>query len=439
MKMNKPTLFTLIFVYLLLVVIHGQGVALAGRISLPSQELSPGGEAIHYSGYLTDDAGKPVPDGLYDFEYAIYGAEDGGLQLWSGTALDVLVEGGSFAIPMGSKEENLALSPDGSELWLAVSVRGPGEAEFTSLTPRQPLSDTLPASPTAGPACPHNHMGELWSGSGSGLSTYVNSSGIGLYGRSTGNIGVLGVNHTGTFFLPSGNHGVYGFSSAGSGVYGVSSYTHGIYGATDADWSYNSGVYGYATKDHANGVTGWNTGAGTGVYGYSASGYAGFFSGQAYVSGMLWKAGGGFKIDHPLDPADQYLNHSFVESPDMMNIYNGTILLDAKGEAWVALPDWFEALNQNFHYQLTPIGAPGPNLYIAQEIQDNHFQIAGGAPGTQVSWQVTGIRNDPWAEAHRIPVEQAKPLEEQGTYLHPVEQGLPETLGLDYGQDQVRP
>ena len=38
-------------------------------------------------------------------------------------------------------------------------------------------------------------------------------------------------------------------------------------------------------------------------------------------------------------------HHSFVESPDMMNVYNGMVRLDAKGEAWVNLPDYFEALN----------------------------------------------------------------------------------------------
>jgi hypothetical protein len=31
-------------------------------------------------------------------------------------------------------------------------------------------------------------------------------------------------------------------------------------------------------------------------------------------------------------------------------------------------PDWFSALNKDFRYQLTAIGAPGPNLYIAEEI-----------------------------------------------------------------------
>jgi hypothetical protein len=36
-----------------------------------------------------------------------------------------------------------------------------------------------------------------------------------------------------------------------------------------------------------------------------------------------------------------------------------------------------------------------------------------------VSWQVTGIRHDPYAEANRIQVLVDKPASEQGTYLYP--------------------
>jgi hypothetical protein len=142
-------------------------------------------------------------------------------------------------------------------------------------------------------------------------------------------------------------------------------------------------------------------------------------SGNLYVAGNISKAGGSFKIDHPLDPANKYLYHSFVESPDMMNIYNGVATLDAKGGASVTLPDWFEALNRDFRYQLTAIGAPGPNLYISAKIANHRFSIAGGKPGAEVSWQVTGVRHDAWADAHRIPVEVEKKGGEQGHYLHP--------------------
>jgi hypothetical protein len=137
------------------------------------------------------------------------------------------------------------------------------------------------------------------------------------------------------------------------------------------------------------------------------------------VIGSVSKGGGSFKIDHPLDPENKYLYHSFVESPDMMNVYNGNVVLDGKGEASVQLPDYFEALNHEFRYQLTALGAPGPDLYIAEKIKDNSFKIAGGQPGMEVSWQVTGIRQDPYANEHRIPVEKDKAQDERGLYLYP--------------------
>ncbi|UCE17338.1 MAG: hypothetical protein JSV84_10580 [Gemmatimonadota bacterium] len=150
------------------------------------------------------------------------------------------------------------------------------------------------------------------------------------------------------------------------------------------------------------------------------------------ITGAISKPAGQFKIDHPLDPENKFLGHSFVESPDMMNIYNGNVALDEAGEAWVELPDWFGALNKDFRYQLTPIGAPGPKLYIAEEIQNNRFKIAGGRPGMKVSWQVTGIRQDAFAEANRIQVEEDKSPEHRGTYLHPECFGKPESSRLSY-------
>ncbi|GAI41369.1 unnamed protein product, partial [marine sediment metagenome] len=167
------------------------------------------------------------------------------------------------------------------------------------------------------------------------------------------------------------------------------------------------------------------------VYGYSGSGYAGYFQGRVRITGNLSKGSGSFKIDHPLDPENKFLQHSFVESPDMMNIYNGNVTLDENGRATVRVPDYFEALNRDFRYQLTAIGAPGPNLYIAEKISDNRFKIAGGKPGMEISWQVTGIRHDPYAVANRIAVEEVKPAEECGYYLHPKAYGFTEEKGIE--------
>jgi len=149
-------------------------------------------------------------------------------------------------------------------------------------------------------------------------------------------------------------------------------------------------------------------------------------NGNLHVTQNVSKGGGSFRIDHPLDPAHKYLSHSFVESPDMKNVYDGIAVLDANGRAWVELPEWFEALNRDFRYQLTALGVPGPGLFIASEVQKNHFEIAGGQPGSRVSWMITGIRQDAYANEHRIPVEEAKPENEQGSYLNPDVYGQPQ-------------
>lgn len=146
-------------------------------------------------------------------------------------------------------------------------------------------------------------------------------------------------------------------------------------------------------------------------------GVAAEFFGHVKVNGELQKMSGSFVIDHPLDPANKLLVHSFVESPDMKNIYDGVVVLNANGEAIVTLPDWFEALNKDFRYQLTCIGA-WAQVYISEEISDNKFKIAGGKPGMKVSWMVTGIRKDPWAEQNRIKVEKDKSPSEIGKYLY---------------------
>ena len=140
-------------------------------------------------------------------------------------------------------------------------------------------------------------------------------------------------------------------------------------------------------------------------------------TGEVTIAGNISKGGGSFKIDHPLDPENKYLFHSFVESPDMLNVYNGNAILNEDGEAKIEMPDYFTALNRDFRYQLTPIGSFA-ELYVAKEIEENSFKIAGGRPGGKVSWQVTGIRRDPFAMANRIPNELLKEAHNRGKYLH---------------------
>jgi hypothetical protein len=81
-------------------------------------------------------------------------------------------------------------------------------------------------------------------------------------------------------------------------------------------------------------------------------------------------------------------------------------------------------LNRDFRYQLTVIGQFAQAI-VARKITNHSFTIKTDKPNVEVSWQVTGIRQDAWANAHRIPVEQVKPESERGSYLHPELFGAP--------------
>jgi hypothetical protein len=252
------------------------------------------------------------------------------------------------------------------------------------------------------------------------------NAGFGIFGSSNSNTGIHGQSNTGV--------GVFGFTNQGTAIFGHSPNGTALFGLSDNNLG--AGVSGF-NSTAGIGVTG-QTGTGLGVFGASNTGIgvlaqsndgpalmsltgggpAGEFIGDVSVSGTLTKGGGSFKIDHPLDPANKTLSHSFVESPDMMNIYNGNIITDEVGEATVTLPEYFEALNRDFRYQLTVIGQFAQAI-VAEEVKHNRFRITTNIPAVKVSWQVTGIRRDVWAERHRIPVEKEKPESERGFYLHP--------------------
>lgn len=161
-------------------------------------------------------------------------------------------------------------------------------------------------------------------------------------------------------------------------------------------------------------------------------------NGSVQVTGALSKGGGSFKIDHPLDPENKYLYHSFVESPDMMNVYNGNITTDANGYATITLPDYFEALNKDFRYQLTIVDENDTAWSFAkvvQKVHNNTFVIRTSAPEIEVSWQITGIRKDNWAEQNRIPNAVDKEPENKGKYLHPEAFGQPVEKGITHRKD----
>ncbi len=289
----------------------------------------------------------------------------------------------------------------------------------------------------------------------------VTQNGQGVRGVSYGGDGVLGIGTAA---------GVRGISSNGLGVFAESTatdsleskstvanksavYAHhdgdsdgiGVYASTDQGFaiqgvaSRGSGIYAEGRRG-GDGLESYVSGDGVAVYARRDNRdlRVALFEGGVQVVGTLSKSAGSFKIDHPLDPANQYLSHSFVESPDMMNVYNGNITTDAKGYATVTMPAYFEALNRDYRYQLTVIGQFAQAI-VAEEIKGNQFVIQTDKPNVKVSWQVTGIRHDPYAAAHPIVVEEPKPATERGTYLSPELYGQPESASLGAAHQKALP
>jgi hypothetical protein len=262
-------------------------------------------------------------------------------------------------------------------------------------------------------------------GEGKRLGIYGLSGGFGVFGRGTSGAGVVGASthNTGVFGTSESNAGVRGDSNRSSGVRGISTNSNGVRGSS----ANSNGVWGQS--EVGAGLVGISD-SGTGVHAVSRTGYAGRFIGDIDVSGNVYSGNKPFRIDHPLDPENKYLIHVAVESPQMKNVYDGVVELGEDGAAWVELPEYFEELNRDLCYQLSAIGAPAPGLYIAEEVSENRFKIAGGEPGVKVSWQITGIRKDRWAEANPIEVEQEKSDEERGRYLYPELYNEPEERGI---------
>jgi hypothetical protein len=267
--------------------------------------------------------------------------------------------------------------------------------------------------------------------------------------------GVEGVTQSGQTDA-SGVRGIVASNASGAGSAGVwginngsATNTAGAKGSINSNADYSAGVRGEnsGTSCCGFGVVGFHAGQGIGIGGYAPNGFgvfgwspnnwAAYFDGAVevvrdlHVNGTLYKGAGAFRIDNPLDPAHSYLQHSFVESPQMMNVYNGNITTDAKGFATVHFPKWFQVLNKDFRYQLTVIDKAHWTARAAvwEKIHENHFTIRTDQGNVDVSWQVTGVRHDLYANAHRIQVVVPKRGQADGTYLHPRLYGQPQSKG----------
>jgi hypothetical protein len=389
------------------------------KLHVESSEIHSGGSGAGFSfgNRLVPETGLPAPftENPANGERWAWFASGTQARLWSGTdkitvgriSGDVNIQQGDLTIVSGSVDAAEAVVGDRANF--SNDVRG-GHGEFNSTT----------GGVTGVTGTSSTYYGVL------GTTT---SSRSGVVGRST--------NGTGVFGTGDRDYGVYGSSSTGYGVYGSS--------RQNPDGTGGSGIGVFGWTDGAAGpfrppsaVWGWDAGSGYGVHGRSTSG-VGVYGRCVNPDPLLNRVGGlfdggikvingvkPFTIDHPLDPENKYLVHTSVESSEMKNVYDGVAELDEEGAAWVDMPEWFEALNGDFRYQLTAVGGAAPNLHVAEEVSENRFKIVGGQEGMQVCWQVTGSRKDPWAAANPFEIEQEKSEEERGRYLDPSLYDAPE-------------
>ncbi len=215
--------------------------------------------------------------------------------------------------------------------------------------------------------------------------------------------------------------GVYGAAAAAGGL------TTGVWGLSASDDDGAAGVYGLALGTSAENF---------GVFGATESGggYGVYSLGRTGASGT--KA---FQIDHPMDPENKYLLHYAAEGPEPLLLYRGMVMLDDAGGAVVALPDYVALIAKDLSYHLTAVGGPAPLLHVAEKERGGVFRIAGGRAGLEVSWCVTGTRNDAWVQRYGAPIESMKPDAHRGLYLHPELHGAAADRALHHRSKAVRP
>ncbi|HJT01178.1 MAG TPA: hypothetical protein VJ756_18945 [Terriglobales bacterium] len=321
-----------------------------------------------------------------------------------------------------------------------LHVNGLTQVGLGTATPTAVLTATSISSTYAGITATGFHGVDLVTGRGTGTDGIDAFGGGGAGGTAQGGNGVVGIGGDGNTPSSVGGTGLVGHggvgSSPGLGVAGFGADGGGIGVVGNGgfgDPSGGPGVFGMGGPAFPGG----GGTDGDGVFGSSdgsTSGFAGNFNGDLNVSGTIFAGTKDFRIDHPLDPANKYLLHASVESSEMMDVYSGNAILDRGGQATVQLPPWFEVVNTDFRYQLTSVGVPSPGLYVAKEIANHQFTIAGGTPGGKVSWQISAVRNDPYAKANPLVVEQAKRPRERGYYIHPKLYGASEEKSIEWAR-----
>lgn len=423
-------------------VIAAAGIAFSSSFA----SAVPPENGFGYQGQLNQD-GMPV-DGTRDLRFRLYDDAVAGNLVGTVELFDLVVTEGLFSVNL-----DFGVTPwvTNEQLWLEVEA-GPADGmQNYEIIARMKLSAVPYALNTRGLAV--NENGEVDIGGGPATDSRLEISNIG----STDGVKMLGFGEgdiSGFYFVsgfaPAGDANFMSLSAAtqstmtwtAGGTVGIG--TDSPNSRLDVRFANGNGIEVTDTNTATSAIGVHSTvGAGTGVRGESTNGSGSTFGvyGQVaspsgwgvYSNGRLGASGTkSFMIDHPLDPMGSYLLHYSSESPEPQNRYNGNVHLDKNGRGVVVLPDYFESINADHRYTLTPIGAPAPNLYIESEIQGNAFVIAGGVAGQKISWEVISRRNDEFVRQRGAPIEVQKVGVERGKLLVPSLFGQPESMGIHF-------
>jgi hypothetical protein len=206
----------------------------------------------------------------------------------------------------------------------------------------------------------------------------VSGTGAGVIGFSNSSFGVRGQSGNAILLPPVGGGaeflrcGVQGSSDEGTGVRGDSAHHVGVRGRTFT----GDGVFGSCTNQPGGPKTTGNAIHGQVPRGATAKDaqtgpFAGKFEGDVTITGRL------------------FVGNTQITTA-LISVAAGVAKLDQKGESVVELPKGASRLHKNFHYQLTAMGVPAPDLHVAAPVRGDQFKIAGGAPNAKVSWHISG-------------------------------------------------